>query len=239
VGTAKLKVTVKMAAALLEPGDVIALYSGDDEAGMAIVTEPMRHDPKFEMHAVGTTEGRFYLKPEDEATVKAYGAFRELGKQGARKMTWSAILDPTPLMLEETERGLPRAARAYLIRLRSEDGFAADLKRRKAIEAVLWHYGHDKGLEPGEFTKSLIEALFQADSENFTRLALGFPDLALAVWLAKNTPTGTEDLATTLRVADLMTEVNELAAADAARVPDPVRDPAGDIPPGLQDGQDG
>lgn len=193
----RLTVTVKMAAAFLEPGDVIVMYLGYEECGLAVVTE---HQSDGE---IGTTAGRYAVGPHDEVTMRAYGAFRELGKQGARIMAWSAILEPTPLMLEETQAGMGRSARAYLLRLKTEEGFAVDNRRRSRIDAVLWHYGkHER--RPGSFERKLIETLDQADSENFARLAIGFPDEALCVHLCKNTEGGTAALAECLAHGDAL-----------------------------------
>ncbi|MER7806119.1 hypothetical protein [Streptomyces sp900116325] len=51
---------------------------------------------------------------------------------------------------------------------------------------VLWHYGSDGGLQPGNGTQRLMEAIDAADMVNVERLRLGFPELVGAMLTAKN-----------------------------------------------------
>ncbi|MFE9949344.1 hypothetical protein ACFYRJ_17635 [Streptomyces sp. NPDC005531] len=51
---------------------------------------------------------------------------------------------------------------------------------------VLWHYGSEGGLQPGNGTQRLMEAIDAADMVNVERLRLGFPELVTAMLAAKN-----------------------------------------------------
>lgn len=55
---------------------------------------------------------------------------------------------------------------------------------REALH-VIWRYGSG-GMEPGDFTKSLMDTIARADPENRMRLYLGFPGYVVAVDLAMN-----------------------------------------------------
>jgi hypothetical protein len=47
---------------------------------------------------------------------------------------------------------------------------------------LLWHFGRrDVGWEPGTFTARLLSAWDHADDMNYMRLAMGFPDLQIAI----------------------------------------------------------
>jgi hypothetical protein len=50
------------------------------------------------------------------------------------------------------------------------------------------------GYPPGGFVSALLDAMCRADSGNFTRLAIGFPGYASAVWAAQNTDDGLDRL---------------------------------------------
>lgn len=50
------------------------------------------------------------------------------------------------------------------------------------------------GIQPGEFTRYLIKALFRADPSNFVKLALAYPGLAWAVKNYTSVPWGPEFL---------------------------------------------
>lgn len=54
---------------------------------------------------------------------------------------------------------------------------------------VLWVFGAG-GLEPGSFTRTLIDAICKADPTNRIRLTLGFPGHVAAVDLAQTSSTG-------------------------------------------------
>jgi hypothetical protein len=51
---------------------------------------------------------------------------------------------------------------------------------------VLWHYGADGGMQPGNGTQRLMEAIDAADMVNVERLRLGFPELVGTMLTAKN-----------------------------------------------------
>lgn len=55
---------------------------------------------------------------------------------------------------------------------------------------VLWHFGATGGMEPDEFTQSLVTAISRADRENVLRAAAVWPGYAHAVHIAKNTEDG-------------------------------------------------
>ncbi|RCG21948.1 hypothetical protein DQ384_36425 [Sphaerisporangium album] len=59
---------------------------------------------------------------------------------------------------------------------------------------VLHHYGFTGGMEPGAFTKHLIEALVRADRQHWLRLYTVYPAYAQAVHWAANTEDGTRRL---------------------------------------------
>ena len=48
---------------------------------------------------------------------------------------------------------------------------------------VRWQFGY---MENDSFYYSLIKAMYRADTKNFSRLAMGFPDLANAVAMYKS-----------------------------------------------------
>jgi hypothetical protein len=52
---------------------------------------------------------------------------------------------------------------------------------------TLRFYGQDGGYPGGDFVNALLEAFSRADATNFRGLAAGFPTLAAAVALYKNT----------------------------------------------------
>lgn len=66
---------------------------------------------------------------------------------------------------------------------------------RATASHVLWAFGAG-GMEPGSFTRSLIDAICKADPPNRTRLALGFPGHVAAVDLAQTSATGIDTLRT-------------------------------------------
>jgi hypothetical protein len=61
---------------------------------------------------------------------------------------------------------------------------------------VLWFWSLPgrEGLEPGSFTRSLLEAIVRADSDNRRRLWLGFPDYVHAMDVGQWYPGGIEAL---------------------------------------------
>lgn len=59
---------------------------------------------------------------------------------------------------------------------------------------VLWHYGRDGGMQPGNGTRTLMVAIDAADMVNVERLRLGFPELVTAMLTAKNDIGGVEQL---------------------------------------------
>ena len=65
-----------------------------------------------------------------------------------------------------------------------------------ACRHVLYVLDDDReyGQEPGGFITRIIEAATHADEMNLARLALGFPAIATAVSIFKNTPDGTAAL---------------------------------------------
>lgn len=64
-----------------------------------------------------------------------------------------------------------------------------------AAHYVLWVADRTPGAkEPGGFAQSLIRAMFHADPENQTRLAVGFPKLMNAVRTYKNDENGYQEL---------------------------------------------
>lgn len=68
----------------------------------------------------------------------------------------------------------------------------AEIPRETAAHVL--HAFSGGGYPAGGFYRALIEALSVADTANRARLALGFPDYALAVTLAKESPTGIDVL---------------------------------------------
>jgi len=69
--------------------------------------------------------------------------------------------------------------------------FLSDIQQRTLVS----QNGYDRFLDyqfrrSGDFFKSLFKALFQADSTNFKKLALGFPEEAGAVLLFTQDPNG-------------------------------------------------
>lgn len=54
-----------------------------------------------------------------------------------------------------------------------------------ATREVIFIFGGNGGFQPGSFAESLIGAFAKADSSNFAKLALVFPEYAEAVSVAK------------------------------------------------------
>ncbi|SFT31865.1 hypothetical protein [Streptomyces sp. ok210] len=59
---------------------------------------------------------------------------------------------------------------------------------------VLWHYGREGGFQPGSFTRRLMEAMDAADIVNLAILGSVYPELAAALYTAKNEPNGIAEL---------------------------------------------
>ena len=59
---------------------------------------------------------------------------------------------------------------------------------------VLWHYGHEGGLKPGDFTRQLLTTIGMADPTNRDRLAVGFPAYIAAVTAIEYDPDGVTHL---------------------------------------------
>lgn len=59
---------------------------------------------------------------------------------------------------------------------------------------VLWTFGHQGGYSPGNFTQKLLDLLAYAPPVQMEKLALGFPEEAEAVRLAKYEETGIDQL---------------------------------------------
>ncbi|NYV73662.1 hypothetical protein [Streptomyces sp. UH6] len=64
---------------------------------------------------------------------------------------------------------------------------------RDDAQHVLYHFGHG-GWRPGSGTTAIIHAFTAVDPNHFRRLALGFPGLAAAIWIAQNTEDGIDRL---------------------------------------------
>lgn len=98
----------------------------------------------------------------------------------------------------------PKVAMKFLARMRSESGYGAEHKRWRAVSNVLFFYGRGGpfAVPPAGFKDLLIKSMDRADSENLARFALGFPDMALAVWICKQMPGGTDLLEEALRIAE-------------------------------------
>lgn len=68
--------------------------------------------------------------------------------------------------------------------------------------AQVWWYFADGAVRsstagvypPGSFIESLIRTMSRADPHNLTKLASAFPEYAMCVHIAKNTPDGMADL---------------------------------------------
>ncbi|MFD7996879.1 hypothetical protein [Streptomyces mexicanus] len=59
---------------------------------------------------------------------------------------------------------------------------------------VLWTFGHEGGYRPGNFTQKLLDLIAYAPPAQMAKLALGFPEEAEAVRLAKYDETGIDQL---------------------------------------------
>ena len=205
-----VEVTGLVAACLLEPGDLFVMFTGHRPQGLAVVTERLRWEKDSHgKPVIGTTEGRYWLDPGDMIHVRALGAFRALGsgdsEKGAGDMTWGTLLEPTPLLLDDYRQKMPRAARSWLRRCEEEEGFLVH-ERMTAIDQVLWKYS-DGVVRPGNFRMHLIDTMAAADEENLARLAVVYPDLALAIWLARYQTDGIASLsAIAARVHNLEAE---------------------------------
>jgi hypothetical protein len=62
------------------------------------------------------------------------------------------------------------------------------------IRAVLSYFGHPEGREAGSFLTRLIEAMGVADLDNFDKLSLAFPEIAVPFNMASREPEGTRTL---------------------------------------------
>ena len=51
-------------------------------------------------------------------------------------------------------------------------------EREIIVRGVLWVFGADGGIRPGEFAENLIRAFGYANKREFTQLAMGFPEYA-------------------------------------------------------------
>jgi hypothetical protein len=100
-------------------------------------------------------------------------------------------------------------AERFLRRLRSEPGYGTEHQRWRDVSNVLWFYGAggtarraSVAVPPSGFKDMLIKAMDAADAENMAQFALGFSDVALAMWTCKNVPGGTQALADALAEAE-------------------------------------
>jgi hypothetical protein len=59
-----------------------------------------------------------------------------------------------------------------------------------AARHVLWHYGHEGGIQPGSFTQNLMTAIATADLGNKAKLAIPFPDYVAAALAIEYDPEG-------------------------------------------------
>lgn len=75
---------------------------------------------------------------------------------------------------------------------------ALDSIDRETAAHVLYHY-NGTGYSGGSFTRALIAVMARADADHLARLSLAFPGYAYAVALARNTPRGSDVLASILR----------------------------------------
>lgn len=55
-----------------------------------------------------------------------------------------------------------------------------------AVRSVLWVFGVDTGIKPGEFAENLIRAFGYANKKEFASLAMGFPMYANIVKAYRN-----------------------------------------------------
>lgn len=53
------------------------------------------------------------------------------------------------------------------------------------VREVLFITGREGGIQPGSFGQHLIETFFLADSSNFAKLSMAFPEYARAVAASK------------------------------------------------------
>jgi hypothetical protein len=70
----------------------------------------------------------------------------------------------------------------------------AELVEVRDAHAVLFHFGARDVMEPGSFTRALVEAIVRADPRNRGRLALGFPGHVAAVELYQGRTDGLDRL---------------------------------------------
>lgn len=77
--------------------------------------------------------------------------------------------------------GVIRSANGWLEHQEEVHDISPRYVASRAIRYALWCLGHHGGIEPGEFTKKLLEAFALADHENQTTLRAAYPDLTWAV----------------------------------------------------------
>jgi hypothetical protein len=63
---------------------------------------------------------------------------------------------------------------------------------------VLWHFGRG-GYRPGSFIEALLAAFAKADSHNFMRLEMAYPEYGQAMFVAKETIGGIDALEKVLK----------------------------------------
>jgi len=59
-------------------------------------------------------------------------------------------------------------------------------EREIIVRGVLWVFGADGGIKPGEFAENLIRAFGHANKREFVSLAMGFPMYANIVTAYRN-----------------------------------------------------